>query len=118
MEPNRNRFEDPTWRDWVVGIGLILLFLITIGVGALLLLPDDWIWWLLLVLASTLLLVLNQNRNYACRCRECGHEFQIGFVSNLIAPHGIDKEGSWLCVKCPDCEKKGKVSVIRIVKGS
>ena len=118
MEPSNKRFENPTWRDWVIGIGLIVLFLILIAVGALLLIPDHWGWWLFLVLGGTLLLVLNQTKNYACRCRECGHEFMIGFLTNLTAPHGIDKQGSWLWVNCPNCEKNGKVSVIRVVKGS
>jgi len=118
MEPSRKRFEDPTWRDWVIGIGLIVLFLIMIAVGAFLLIPDHWGWWLFLVFVGTLFLVFNQNRNYACRCRECGYEFKISFLANLTAPHGIDKQGSWLWVKCLNCERKGKVSVIRVVKGS
>lgn len=116
MGQNNNKYADPTRRDWVIGIGLILLYLILIGVSAYLLIPAGWLWWLLLVLGGMLLLVLNQTRNYACRCRSCGNEFEIGFFSNLIAPHGIDKLGSWLWVKCPSCERKGKVSVIRIVK--
>ncbi len=116
MRETKKKFEDPTRRDWVLGIFWLVIYLVVIGVGAFLLIPDHWFWWLVLVLGGTLLLTLNQNQNYACRCRSCGHEFQIGFLTNLISPHGVDKEGSWLWVKCPDCEEKGKVTVIRAVR--
>ena len=117
MKQTKKKFEDPTWRDWVSGITLIVIFLVVIGIGGFLLIPDYWYVWLMLVIAGTLLLTLNQTRNYACRCRDCGHEFSINFLTNLTSPHGIDKKGSWLWLKCPSCEIKGKVSVIRVVKG-
>ena len=116
MKQKTGKYEDPTPRDWVIGIGLIVIFLLVIGVGAYLLLPDHFIWWLVLVVAGILLLTVNQNRNYALRCRSCDHEFEISFLRNLISPHGIDKEGSWLWLRCPNCEEKGKVTVIRIVR--
>lgn len=118
MIKKKRKFEDPTRRDWIIGIALIVIFLVVIGVGAFVLIPDHFIWWLLLVLGGTLLLAFNQNRNYACRCRSCGHEFEIGYLTNLISPHGIDKVGSWLWVRCPDCLEKGKVTVIRVVRES
>ena len=117
MKEEKWKFEDPTWKDWVKGIGLIILYLSAIGVSAFVLIPKHWIWWLLLILGGMLLLTLNQFKNYACRCRSCGEEFRISFLTNLVSPHGIDKEGSWLWVKCPSCGKREKVSVIRIVKG-
>jgi hypothetical protein len=116
MSKTRIKFEDPTRRDWVVGILYLVVFLVVIGVGAFLLIPDHWFWWLALVLGGTLLLALNQNKKYGCRCRSCGHEFKIGFFTNLISPHGVDKKGSWLWVQCPGCEEKGKVTVIRAVR--
>ena len=116
MNQEKSRYEDPTPRDWVIGIGLIVIFLVVIGIGAYFLIPDHIIWWLVLIVSGVLLLTFNQNRNYALRCRVCGHEFEISFLKNLISPHGIDKEESWLWVRCPDCGEKGKVSVIRIAR--
>lgn len=116
MSKTKIKFEDPSRRDWVVGIGLLVIFLIMIGVGAFLLIPEYWYWWLFLVLGGTLLLAFNQNRKYGCRCRNCEHEFKIGFFTNLISPHGVDKDGSWLWVHCPQCDVKGKVTVIRAVR--
>lgn len=116
MNETKIKFEDPTRADWVSGIGLIVIFLLVIGVGAFVLIPDYWWAWLLLIAAATLLLVLNQNSKYGCRCRSCEHEFKIGFFRNLISPHGVDKSGSWLRTRCPSCDTKGKVTVIRARK--
>ena len=116
MKQTKKKYEDPTRKDWIIGIGLIVFFLFVIGIGADVLIPDHWIWWLSLVLVGTLLLTLNQNQNYACRCRECGHEFEVSFIANLTSLHGVDKQGSWQRVKCPGCKEKGKVSVIKVVK--
>jgi len=118
MKPTNNQYQDPTRKDWILGIALLLIYLIIISLGAFLLVPEYWYWWLLLVFVGTTLLVINQNRNYACRCRECGHEFETSFITNLISPHGVDKGGSWQWVKCPNCEKRAKATVIKVIKGT
>jgi hypothetical protein len=116
MKPTQRKYQDPTRKDWVVGIISLVIFVVAITVGALLLFTDYWYLWLILVLGGVVILVLRQTRNYACRCRECGHEFEISFFTNLLAPHGVDKEGSWQWLKCPSCEKRTKVTVIKITK--
>ncbi len=116
MKPTNSQYHDPTRKDWIMGIALLLMYLIVIGLGALILIPEYWYWWLLLFCISTILLVINQNRNYACRCRKCGHEFELGFRVNLISPHGVDKDGSWQWAKCPNCMKRAKTSVIKVSK--
>lgn len=116
VKETNQRYAEPTRRDWIIGIATLVLFLALIGVGALFLIPDHWLWWLLLVLGGISLLTLNHTRNYAARCRSCGHQFEISFFTGLFSPHGIDKEGPWLRVKCPECRNKAKASVIRIVK--
>ena len=116
MKPTKKKYQEPTWKDWVIGIGLIVIYISVIGIGAIFLIPKYWKWWVIIFLASTILLVLNQNINYGCRCRECGYEFEVSFLINLISPHGIDKEGSWQWVKCPSCNKRVRVTVIKVVK--
>lgn len=118
MKPPHNQYQDPTRKDWISGIALLLVYLFVISAGAFLLIPEYWYGWLILILVSTILLVIQQNRNYACRCRECGHEFELSFLVNLISPHGVDKEGGWHWVKCPNCEKRGKATVIKVIKGA
>jgi hypothetical protein len=116
VKPINNKFQDPTRKDWILGIALLLIYLIIISVGAFLLIPEYWYWWLILMVVSTILLVIKVNRNYACRCRECGHEFEVSFLTNLISPHGVDKVGSWVWVKCPNCEKRLKAAVIKVIE--
>jgi len=116
MKPTHHKYQDPTRKDWIFGIALLLIYVIIISVGAVLLIPEYWYWWLLLMFVSTILLIIKQNRNYACRCRECGLEFETSFLVNLISPHGVDKGGSWQRVKCPSCEKRVKATVIKVIK--
>lgn len=94
----------------------MLIYLIVISLGAVLLIPKNWHWWLMLFVFCTVLVVIKQNRNYACRCRECEHEFEVSFFVNLISPHGIDNIGSWQLVKCPNCNKRAKASVIKVIE--
>ncbi|MCU0485597.1 MAG: hypothetical protein MUC85_05740 [Anaerolineales bacterium] len=112
------KYQDPTRKDWVSGIAVLLVYVIVISAGAVLLIPEYWVGWVALMLVSTILLVIRQNRNYACRCRECGHEFEVSFLANLVAPHGVDKGGGWQLVRCPNCKKRAKATVIKVIKAS
>lgn len=113
MKAPQMKYQDPNRRDWVTGIASLVIFLVVITLGALLLFTDYWYIWPVLVIGGTVILVLRQTKHYACRCRECGHEFEISFLTNLLAPHGVDRAGSWQWLKCPDCQKRTKVAVIR-----
>ena len=116
MKNSSKKYQDPERKDWVIGIALLVIYVLAISLGAVWLLLDYWYLWLLLVFGGMLLLVLRQTKNYACRCRECGHEFEISFLTNLFAPHGVDKQGSWEWVRCPNCRKRTKNTVIKIAK--
>lgn len=116
MKPTKLKTQDPTRKDWIFGIAWLLIYLAVISVSAFLLIPEYWYGWLVLMFVSSILLVIRQNRNYACRCRECGYEFEISFLANLLAPHGVDKGGSWQWVKCPNCQKRVKATVVKVVK--
>jgi hypothetical protein len=52
MKPTNNQYQDPTRKDWILGIALLLIYLIIISLGAFLLVPEYWYWWLLLVVAG------------------------------------------------------------------
>ena len=116
MKSTKNKYKDPTRKDWIIGIARLLIYLSVIGFGALILIPKYWYWWFLIFSVSTMILIITQNRNYACRCRECENEFALSFMFNLIAPHGVDRQGSWQMVKCPQCGKRGRATVIKVVK--
>jgi len=107
------KYQDPSRLDWVTGIASLVIFILMITFGALLLFTDYWYIWPILVVGGVIILVHRQTRRYACRCRSCGCEFEISFLTNLLSPHGVDRTGSWQWVKCPDCLKRRKVTVIK-----
>jgi hypothetical protein len=111
MEPQK--YQDPTLKDWITGIASLVIFVLVIAFGALFLFTDYWYIWPILVLGGTVILVLRQTKNYACRCRNCGHEFEISFLTSFLSPHGVDKQGSWQWVKCPGCQQRSKATVIK-----
>jgi hypothetical protein len=111
-------FQEPTRKDWISGIASLAVFVLVITFGALLLFTDYWYLWLALVMGGVVILVWRQTRRYACRCRICGHEFEISFITNLLAPHGVDKTGGWQWLMCPNCQKRTKVTVIKKVSAS
>jgi len=112
----QRRYQNPTRKDWIIGIITLVIAVISIALSAILLLPDYWYLWLVFVFAGIGLLALIQTRDFACRCRECGNEFEITFITNLLAPHGVDKEGSWQWLQCPNCKKRGRATVVKILK--
>ena len=115
MKPPSNKYQDPTRKDWIKGIASLVIFVVAITLGSLLLFTDYWYLWPILLVVGVLILVLRQTRQFACRCRTCGHQFDISFLSNLLAPHGVDQGGSWQWLKYPSCQKRRKVTVIKKV---
>lgn len=109
-------YRDPTKRDYLIGIGLLLAYLIILALSGYFLIPKYWVWWSAIFIMSTIFLIINQNRNTACRCRDCGHEFEVSFLVNLTSPHGVDQEGSWQSAKCPNCGKRGRATVLKAEK--
>jgi hypothetical protein len=117
MSPQQ-KYQDPTRKDWISGIAILIIFVLTITFGAYLLFTDYWFLWPILVLCGVVILVWRQTRRYACRCRVCGHEFEISFSTNLLAPHGVDKTGGWQWLMCPGCHKRTKVTVVKKTRAS
>ena len=116
MKTSHHSYQNPQKQDWVKGILSLVIYVAVIGVSAFWLLPDYWYLWLTLVLGGMLLIVNWHTRSYAYRCRNCGHEFEISFLANLVAPHGLDQEGAWSWLKCPQCLGRHKATVIKIIK--
>ena len=92
------------------------MYLTVISVTAFLFLLEYWYLWLVIVFGGMILIINWHTRSYAYRCRNCGNEFEISFLANLIAPHGLDKEGAWSWLKCSNCHGRHKATVIKIIK--
>ena len=104
---------DPDRKDYIQSVVYILIYVIAISVGAFLLLPGLWYVWLLIVLIGLLLLVNWHKSKTAYKCPNCDHVYEISFLTDLFAPHGIDRNGAWLLLKCPNCGKRMKTPVLK-----
>lgn len=111
------KFTKPTRGDYVRSILYILIFLIVISLTAFWLLPDLWVVWILIMVAGTAILVAWHRGETVYRCPVCEHVYTISFWKDLMAPHGVDKEGGWLLLGCPNCGERKKTYVQkRVVK--
>ena len=91
----------------------ISIYVTLISAGAFYLLPEYWYLWMVLVVAGMLILVNWHQQKTAYRCPKCDHLYEISFLADLTAPHGIDKEGPWLYIKCPSCKQRSKTKVLK-----
>jgi len=106
-------FSKPTKRDYVRSIIYISIYLLVISASAFLFLPNLWYIWLLFVLAGVLLLVNWHKEQTVYQCPHCQHVFEVSFLTDLISPHGLDKNGAWLFLRCPSCKHRSKTKVMK-----
>jgi len=111
-----NQVTDPDRRDMIRSVAYILVFVIGISVSAFLLLPRFWYLWIVLVVVGVLILVNWHVQQTAYRCPNCEHVYEISFLSDLTAPHGINKDGAWLLLRCPSCRQFKKTKVLKKVE--
>jgi len=113
--PNPQRLDQINPLYLHISIYLIVIGAVA-GAGAFFLLPDYWYLWLVLLLVGMILLVNWHKGETAYCCPNCGHEYTISFLVDLVAPHGVDREGAWLLLKCPSCRERYKTRVLKRVK--
>jgi uncharacterized C2H2 Zn-finger protein len=106
---------DPDRRDMIRSAAYILVYVIVIGAGAFLLLPKFWYIWIALVVAGMLILVNWHKEKTAYRCPNCEHIYEISFLTDLTAPHGVSRDGAWLLLRCPNCRQREKTKVLKKV---
>jgi len=107
---------NPDKRDIIRSVVYISIYVCVIGVTAFFLLLDYWYIWLALVLAGMLMLVNWHKQKTAYRCPNCDHIYEISFLTDLLAPHGLTREGPWLLLRCPNCRKRSKTMTLKIVE--
>lgn len=110
---NDSRYRETEPGDWIRTGAYIAAFVLAIGAGAFLLLPELWPAWVVLLVAGSSALMLWHSRAFAYRCARCGQEFEISLLTELISPHGIgrDEGGCWWGYKyleCPNCQRRSK----------
>jgi uncharacterized C2H2 Zn-finger protein len=102
-----------TRQDYIKSIIFISVYLIGIGGGAFFLLPRYWYLWCFFLITGLVLLVNWHKKETIYRCPACEYLFEISFWVDLTAPHGIDKDGPWLLLRCPNCFKRTKTGVLK-----
>jgi uncharacterized C2H2 Zn-finger protein len=105
--------KEPTRQDYIRSIVYIGIYVIIIGVGAWLLLPVYWYVWGALVLGGLVWLVNWHRSETVYRCPNCEQTYEISFFTDLLAPHGVDREGGWLLLRCPNCGQRQKTRVLK-----
>ena len=111
-------YRKPTKADWGKAAVYLAAYIIAVGGGAFLLLPMGSVGalvWAVVVVCGLFLLVRWHAKSTAYRCTNCGHEFEISLLTDLISPHGIGN-GGWKYLKCPQCGRRTRAVVL--VKGA
>jgi len=107
------KITEPTRKDYSQSIIYILLFIFAISIGAYFLLPEFWYVWVGEVIVGLVILVNWHKRKTAYVCPNCSHVYEISFLTDLLAPHGIDGGGAWLLLRCPNCNERHKTKVFK-----
>ncbi|MBN1218618.1 MAG: zinc ribbon domain-containing protein [Anaerolineae bacterium] len=110
-----SQFQKTTGQDWLKTIVFVVVFVAIIIVGAIFLLPAYWYVWLALVIGGLFWLVSWHAKQFAYRCANCGHEFEISALTDLVSPHGIGKAEGWKYLKCPNCQQRTRAAVLKKV---
>jgi DNA-directed RNA polymerase subunit RPC12/RpoP len=108
-------FREPSSRDWKTTILYIAVFVAVLAICGLFLLswkgPVGFILWCVIALTSLLLLVNWHARTFGYRCGNCGYEFQVSTLVDLVSPHGWT-EGGWKLLRCPRCGRWTRAEVL------
>jgi DNA-directed RNA polymerase subunit RPC12/RpoP len=107
-------YRKPTGRDWKRTVIYLALYIITISVGAFLLMPRGVagaLAWAAVVIGGAFLLVRWHAETTAYRCRNCRHEFEISVFTDAISPHGPGG-GGWKYLRCPRCGQRTRTEIL------
>lgn len=103
----------PDKRDAARSVVYILAYVSVLGSSAFALLPEQWILWAAIAVGGLILLVNWHKEKTAYQCPNCGHFYEISFLTDLSAPHGFNREGGWLYLRCPKCGQRHKTMVLK-----
>jgi DNA-directed RNA polymerase subunit RPC12/RpoP len=81
----------------------IAIYLTVIGFTGIYLLLSYWYVWMALVACGLIILVSWHAKTTAYLCPRCGYEFEISILTDFFSPHGVDRNGGWKYLKCPNC---------------
>lgn len=104
----------PERSDYLRSTGYLLTYLMLISISAFWLLVEHWLIWSVIVITGASLLVNWHRRATVYRCPGCEHLYRISFLGSLLAPHGLNRQGPWLLLRCPRCGERRRTPVLKI----
>lgn len=108
-------YTNPDRKDYLQSIAYLLVYVAIISVSAYFLLLEYWYIWGVILIVGLVLLVSWHKGKTVYSCPNCEHVYEISFLTDLLAPHGIDREGAWLLLRCPNCSERRKTRVLKRV---
>ncbi|GAB6056476.1 hypothetical protein JCM15415_17920 [Methanobacterium movens] len=110
---------ETTTEDWKKTIIYLIVYLSSIVIAAILLLPLYWYIWVIIIVSGMIILAFSHSQKALYHCTNCGNEFQISIFTDLISPQGLGRDDSgktygWKYVKCPSCGTRMKAPIIQM----
>lgn len=108
------RYREPVGKDWLIMIGAVALCIGVVTIASLTLMSGGYGYiWAAVISAFVLYTLVRWHAAVtAYRCSRCGHEFEIGVVTDLVSPHGPGRGGAWKYLKCPSCGSRSRARVL------
>ena len=100
--------REPTGRDWTVTAALLAIFVAALAVGIAYLAA----WGVVAVAVTGLgVLVWWHARRFGYRCPNCGAEFTVGPLADLVSPSVLKTRRPAKQLKCPACGQRALMTV-------
>lgn len=108
-----SHYRDTHKKEWYITTTHLVIFILLLAISLPFLLPDFAVLIRLVGAVSLLALVFWHVRAFAYRCSSCQHKFKISLLRNITALHGIDSEGEWKYLECPQCGDWNRARVLK-----
>jgi len=99
-------------KDWLKSLIYIAMYLPVLGFTAIYLLLSYWYVWMAIWACGLIILVSWRAKATAYLCPRCGYEFEISVLTDFVSPHGVDRNGGWNYLKCPNCSNRSRMKIL------
>lgn len=109
---------ETTRKDWIRTISYSAIYCVAVVLGAIFLIHSYWYLWIFIFVVGLILLVRWHAKVSVYRCPNCGNEFQISTITDLISPQGVGRteDGKfygWKYLKCP-CGNRMRAVLVKM----
>ena len=105
-------YRAPRRKDWLKTLLIIAVYLTVLGFTAIYLLLSYWYVWIALVACGLVILVAWHAKATVYHCPKCDYEFEISVLTDFLNPHGVDRNGGWKYLKCPNCSQRSRMQIL------